>query len=313
MAHEPSPKVSIILLNLNSHADTRECLESLRELDYPNCEVIVFDNGSSDDSAARLQREFPEARFLRSEENLGFTGGNNIGIEEALRRGAHYVLLLNNDTIVDPGFVTHLVRVGESDDRIGVLGPKVFYAAEPDRIWYAGGYIKYGVGVCRHRGLDEVDRPGVFARVEDTEFVTGCAMMIKAQVLRELGGLDPRLFVYWEDTDFCMRARDANYRCVFVPMGKVWHKISRTCGSDSPFTLYLTTRNHLAWVAKHVPFPYKPGALALTLGRKAFKVPLLALKNRGSAAAVSAGIWAFLFGRYGAPRQARRPEAVVPV
>jgi GT2 family glycosyltransferase len=308
MLSQSTPKVSIVLLNLNGYRDTRDCLESLQQVQYPNFDVIVVDNGSSDDSFPRLQKEFPDVKLVRSEENIGFSGGNNLGIESALENGADYVLLLNNDTVVDPNFLSQLVQVGESDPRIGILAPKIFYFSEPKRIWYAGGYVKYMIGACRHLGQDQLDQEGKFSRVEDTEFITGCAMLIKSRLLREIGLLDAKLFIYSEDSDFCMRARNAGNRLVFVPTAMVWHKVSRTCGAASPFTLYLTTRNQLAWVAKHVPFPYKPGALAWTFAKKILKAALLALKNRDSAAAVLAGIWAYLFGVYGPPRD-NRPRA----
>jgi len=303
------PRVSIILLNLNGYADTRECLESLERVQYPNFDVIVVDNGSSDGSGARLETEFPAIHLLRSKENIGFTGGNNLGIERALQQGAAYVLLLNNDTLVDPDFLRELVRAGETNPGIGILGPKIFYASDPQRIWYAGGDVKYGRGSCDHVGKDELDGDGKFSSTEDTDFITGCAMMIKSSVLREIGLLDDRLFIYWEDNDFCMRARRAGHRCVFVPTALVWHKISQTCGLQSAFTLYLSTRNQLAWIAKHVPYPYKPVTLTYTLGRKLVRALLLAFNRRDLAAAVCAGIWDFFFCRYGPPRKAARVPA----
>jgi GT2 family glycosyltransferase len=277
---------------------------------YPNFDVIVVDNGSSDDPSPRLKREFPSIKLLASNENLGFTGGNNLAIEDALRHGAAYVLLLNNDTLVDPPFLTELVQVGESDCGIGILGPKIFYATEPQRIWYAGGKVKYGRGSCDHVGKGEFDQDGKFSRTVDTGFITGCAMMIKSAVLGEIGLLDSKLFFSWEDNDFCMRARNAGYRCVFVPMAHVWHKISQTCGLESPFTLYLSTRNQLTWIAKHVPFPYKPVTLAYALFRKLVRMILLVFKSPDAAAAVWAGIWAFFFRIYGPPPKGARMPAV---
>ncbi len=233
-----------------------------------------------------------------------------MGTEGALRQGADYVLLLNNDTLVDPSFLGELVQVGQTDPQIGILGPKILYASEPERIWYAGGRVKYGA--CHHLGLDELDQDGKFSRVQDTGFISGCAFLVKAKVLREIGLLDPKLFVYHEDTDFCMRARNAGYRCVFVPTARVWHKVSRTCGHESAFTLYLSTRNQLAWVAKHVPFPYKPAALAFTFTKKLLKMTILASRSRTAASAVWAGMWAFLRGAYGPPRKERPERQVVP-
>jgi len=309
MPNDATPKVSVILLNLNGYEDTRDCLDSLQQVQYPNFDVIVVDNGSSDDSSARLEREFPDVKLLGSTENIGFTGGNNLGIEYALSHGAAYVLLLNNDTVVDPSFLTHLAQMGETDPRIGILGPKVFYASEPTRIWYAGGDVRYGRGSCDHVGKDQFDQDGKFSRTQDTAFITGCAMMIRAEVLLEIGLLDSRLFIYWEDNDFCMRARNAGYRCVFVATAHVWHKISRTCGLESSFTLYLSTRNQLIWIAKHVPFPYKPFTLAFTLGRKLVKIIIFTFIRYDSAVPVWAGIRDFVLGVYGPPRkEQRRPE-----
>jgi GT2 family glycosyltransferase len=308
MSLDHEPKVSIILLNLNNYGDTRDCLNSLQKVQYPNFEVVVVDNGSSDDSCVRLQTEFPGVGLIASKENLGFAGGNNLGIESALRRGADYVLLLNNDTFVDLGFLRNLVQVAETDPQIGILAAKIFYASDPRRIWYAGGCVKYLSGLCLHLGLNELDQDGRFSRVADTEFISGCVMMVRSSILREIGLLDERLFIYWEDADFCMRARKAGYRCVFVPMARVWHKISRTCGEQSPFTLQLTTRNHLIWVRKHIPFPYRSIALPLAFARKLMKAAKLIFQNRDSAAAVWAGILDFVFGVYGPPQQ-RRPEA----
>jgi GT2 family glycosyltransferase len=303
MPHEPSPKVSVILLNFNGYQDTRECLDSLRHVQYRNLDVIVVDNGSSDASCTRIQKEFSEITLLVSRENLGFAGGNNLGIEEALRRGAAYVLLLNNDTIVDPHFLTHLVQIGENDSRVGILGPKIFYASEPQRIWFAGGQVKYWSGRCGHLGQDQLEQDDRFSHIEDTGYITGCALFVKSTVFREVGLLDPKLFIYWEDWDFCMRVRKAGYRCVFVPMARVWHKVSRTCGEQSSFTLYLGTRNQLICVAKHIPFPHKPAALAFTFMRKLVKMSLLVLHNRDAASAVWAGILAFALRVYGPPRK----------
>lgn len=301
-----SPRVSIILVNLNAYEDTHDCLASLREVRYPNFEVILVDNGSTDDSLVRFQNEFPHIKTLRSEENLGFAEGNNFGIRQALEGGADYVLLLNNDTVVDPNFLTHLVTTGEADARIGVLGPKIFFFSEPERIWYAGGKVNYVTGSCRHRGDGELDRVGGFSRTIPTPFVTGCALMVKASVIKKVGLLDAGLFVYWEDSDFCSRVQEAGYECMFVPAALVWHKISRTCGRRSPFSLYLSTRNQLTWVARHIPFPYKLVAFPYALGRRAAIMIFLAFSG-GPVNAVWAGVFDFFRGKYGPPPQEWMP------
>lgn len=296
------PKVSVILLNLNSYDDTRDCLLSLRKVLYANFETIVVDNGSSDDSSPRLRREFPEIKLIVNPKNLGFTGGNNLAIEAALKNEAAYIILLNNDTVVDPNFLSRLVAVGETDPRIGILAPKILYATDPQRIWFAGGFVSCRSGLYGHIGQDELDAAGKFSRVQETDWITGCAFFVKASVFREVGLLDARFFIYSEDADFCMRARNAGYKCMFVPDAKIWHKISRTCGAQSPFTLYLGTRNHLIWMAQYVPFPYKITAMAFALLKKLARAALLVFKRPEAAAAVVAGMHAFFFRTYGAPR-----------
>jgi GT2 family glycosyltransferase len=301
------PKVSVLLLNLNGYRDTRDCLESLRQVTYSNFDVRVVDNGSADDSAERLLQEFPDVTFLHSQQNLGFTGGNNLGIEEALRHGADYVLLLNNDTVVDPVFLSLLVEMAETDAKIGVVGPKIYYASDRKRIWYAGGLANYWG--CHHFGLDELEIDERFSRAGETGFISGCAMLVKSRVFAEVGLLDDKLFSYHEDTDFCMRARKAGYRCVFVPAGVVWHKISQTAGQESAFTFYLSTRNQLAWIANHVAFPYRPAVLAYTLTKKLAKMVLVGSRSWRSGAAVWAGLWAFLRGEYGPPPEGCKPKS----
>ena len=303
-----SPKVSVVLLNLNGYEDTRDCLESLRHVQYTNIETIVVDNGSSDDSALRLQKEFPELRLLSSKENLGFAGGSNLGIEDALRRNTDYVLLLNNDTVVDPNFLPYLLEIGETDSRIGILGPKILYADDPQRIWFAGGFVRLRSGAYGHFGLNNLDEDGKFSHVEETGWITGCALLVKTSAFREAGLLDSRLFAYSEDADFCMRVRRAGYKCIFVPRARVWHKIARTSGIQSPFSVYLVTRNQLTWVARHVPFPYKLGALPFTLLKKMVRAALLAFDRPELALAVWAGLRAFLLQKYGPPGEGRLPR-----
>lgn len=302
------PKVFIILLNLNGYQFTRDCLQSLRSINYSNYEVIVVDNGSSDNSGVLIGDQFPEVRLVRSEKNLGFSAGNNLGIEAALKLRADYVLLLNNDTVVDADFLTHLVGAGEGNTQVGILGPKIFYASEPNRIWYAGGYVRSSSGTCGHVGWNEIDDGNRFFCTEETGWVTGCAILVKTRVLQELGPLDPSLFIYCEDIDFCLRARGVGYRCVFVPGAKIWHKVSQTCGLDSSFTLYLGTRNHLTWIKRHIPFPHKATALAFTLMKKMLKANFLLFKNRDLAGAVWSGILAFAFKRYGPPDEKMLPK-----
>ncbi len=149
--------MSIIVLNWNSYDVTRDCLLSLRRLEYSQHEVVLVDNGSVDSSPEKLAQEFPEVRMIRNPTNLGFAGGNNVGIRHALSRGTDYLLLLNNDTVVAPNLLSELVRVSESSPQIGMVNPKIYYAEPADRIWYAGGRYEPWRTFPKHFGLRRRD------------------------------------------------------------------------------------------------------------------------------------------------------------
>jgi GT2 family glycosyltransferase len=216
------PRVSIIILNWNSYDVTRDCLLSLRKLEYSNHEVVVVDNGSIDSSGERLAQELPEIRLIRNEQNLGFAGGNNVGIRNALDRGTDYLLLLNNDTVVTPNFLSDLVRISESDPRIGMANPKIYFSEPPDRIWYAGGSYQPWRTFPQHFGLRRRDQ-GQYDAAGEVSFITGCAALVKVQVVEKIGLLDEIFFLSFEDVDWCQRARKAGFKTVYVPASVAWH------------------------------------------------------------------------------------------
>lgn len=236
------PKVAIIVLNWNNWTDTVECLSSLQQIDYPGYETIVVDNGSTDNSVSAIKLAHPGIEVLETHKNLGFAGGNNEGIGLALRNGADYVLLLNNDTVVDPKFLTRLVDAAESSPDIGIVGPKIYYFKEPKRIWFAGGKINYWSGNTSHIGELEDDE-GQYDEARDTDFITGCTMLIKRKVIDSIGLLNDRLFLYYEDSDFCARAHRHGYRIIFVPSSVIWHKVSSTASKIKDIQFYYGTRN----------------------------------------------------------------------
>jgi GT2 family glycosyltransferase len=183
------PKVSIIVLTWKSYEVTRDCLFSLRKLDYPAFEVVLVDNGSADDSAERLASEFTEIRLIKNERNLGFPGGNNVAIRDAMERKPGYLLLLNNDTVVAPNFLSELVNVAESDDRIGIVNPKILYFEPSDRIWFAGGFYRPWSSFGKVRGVNRRD-VGKYNETREISFVTGCTFLIKTAVVHQFGLLD---------------------------------------------------------------------------------------------------------------------------
>jgi GT2 family glycosyltransferase len=216
------PQVTIIVLNWNGLNDTLDCLESLGQLDYKNYKVLVVDNGSVDGSVPVTRERFPEVTIVENGENLGYAGGNNVGLRYAMAQGADYALLLNNDTVVDPAFLRVLVDEVQAEPAVGIAGPTIYYHERPDIIWSAGGAIDWQRGSTRMVGLDERDEGQFGAEPRPVDFVTGCAMLVRRAVMEQVGLLDERFFAYYEEAEWCVRAARAGYKIVHVPMARMW-------------------------------------------------------------------------------------------
>ena len=246
-----APQVSIIVLNWNNYQDTKECLESLEKITYANYIVIVIDNGSTDKSGERLKKESSQYTFIRNEDNLGFAEGNNVGIRHALRSGADYVLLLNNDTVVDPDFLEPLVTITKADKEIGIVGPMIYFYDEPKVIQSIGARINLWKGSHSIIGIREIDK-GQYNGPVEVDYVSGAALLAKRQIIEDIGFLDPDYFLYSEEVDWCYRAAKAGYKIIGVPKSKIWHKISSsTGGTNSPLSAYYITRNRILFMRKH--------------------------------------------------------------
>jgi hypothetical protein len=241
-------RVTIIILNWNGCHDTLACLQSLAGLDYPAYEVIVIDNGSTDNSVAVIRATFPQVTLVEAGENLGFVGGNNLGLEQACKMGSDYALLLNNDTEVAPAFLRKLVDAAEADPTAGAASPIIYYFDTPKVIWSAGGEVDWRHGHTRLVGMGETDDGQFDGKPRPVGFITGCAFLIKMPVYEQVGGLDPRFFAYYEDNEWCLRIHRAGYRILFVPQAKVWHKISPLVRESSPQVHYYMTRNRLLFL-----------------------------------------------------------------
>lgn len=250
MAEDVTPRVVIVVINWNGGEDTLACLDSLAGVHYPECSVLVVDNASQDGSPERIRACHPEVLLMVSRVNLGFTGGNNLGMKAALQRGADYVLLLNHDTLVSPDFLEEMVAVGEADPSIGVLGPTIYYHARPGVIWSAGGAIDWKRGTTQMIGMNEVDRNQYGMKPRAVDFVTGCAMLVKREALEAAGLLDESFFAYYEEVEWCVRIRRAGYAIVHVPGAKIWHKISPEAREASVAVHYYMTRNRLLFLKK---------------------------------------------------------------
>jgi GT2 family glycosyltransferase len=248
------PRVAVIVLNWNGRSDTIECLHSVMDMRYLNYGTIVVDNGSTDGSTRAVQEVFPSVDLLVNSENLGFAGGNNVGLRHALREHVDYVLLLNNDTVVDPALLDTLIATAETDPRIGIVGPKIYYCDQRDTLWYAGAKEQWLRRIPATIGLDQIDH-GQYDQTGETAFVYGTAMLIRRQVLEEIGELDERFFAYHEDADLCLRARQAGYRCIYDPGGVVWHKVSAATRANPHMQDYLRARGRILFFAKHLQGP----------------------------------------------------------
>lgn len=220
------PKVSIIILNWNGVADTEECLESLKRISYPNYEVIIVDNASSGNDVGILTERYGKyATIIANPKNDGFPEGNNVGIRHALSRDCDYCLLLNNDTIVHPEFLTELVK--HTDDKaIGIAGSKIYNYFEPKRIDSAGGEAWYWLMQLRNKGPEE--DIGQFEEIADRDFIFANSMLIRREVLEKVGLLDPYFFYGIEEYDFCLRVKRSGYRIIYVPTSIIWHKSGRS-------------------------------------------------------------------------------------
>ncbi len=247
---ESAPKVSIVILNWNQKDKTLACLRSLKKISYPCYEVVLVDNGSTDDSVNAVKEEFPEIEIIENKRNLGVAGGRNVGINYVQEKGTDYVLLLDNDTIVDKDFITEMVKVGEEDERVGILTGKIYFYSEPDKIWCAGCSLSLYRRHMRAIGYDEIDR-GQYDEMREVDHVAGCCLMIKKKVIDEIGLLDQNFIEYFtEDTDWCLRAKKKGYKVVYVPRSKIWHHVVRKTSVNERYW-YLQGRNMMWLMRKH--------------------------------------------------------------
>jgi len=243
------PAVITVLLNWNGIADTRECLNSLRAAEYDNNRIIVVDNGSREDEAGALEAEFGSfIEVMRLAENRGFAGGMNAGIQHALGSRPDYVLLLNNDVVVDPAFLSKLVEGAGAQKRLAAANPKAYFYDRPRRIYSTGGEVSIWRGVANQVGRGQEDR-GQFDTVARRDYADGMCMLIPRSSIEKVGLLDEQYFAYWEETDWCWRAREAGLRCYYIPQSRVWHKAARSQAPDARFH-YLYRRNALLFVRK---------------------------------------------------------------
>ncbi len=279
-------KIAIVILNWNNIADTLECIRSVHKLqgvaDY-TLQIVVVDNGSSQ-SINKLKKE-KEITLIHNKKNLGFAGGNNVGIKCALENGADYVMILNNDTVVNEDLVVQLIKVADLHKDAGILSPKIYFAPgfefhkdryEKDEqgkvIWYAGGIMDWDNVLGSNRGVDEVDI-GRYNKIEETDFATGACILIKRQVLEGVGFFDEKYFMYLEDADLALRAKKAGWKVLYVPNSHLWHKVAGSSGIGSNLNDYFITRNRMLFGLRYASIRakfalFRESAKLLLFGRE---------------------------------------------
>ncbi len=241
--------VFTVILNTNRRDDTLACLAALHHSTYKRHTIIVLDNASTDGSVEAIKAEFPRVELIHLKENKGYAGNNNVGIAAAIAQGADWVYVLNEDTIQAPDCLEHLVAVGESDPTIGIVGPMVYHADNPDVIQSAGGWIDHH-WQAGHKGQNDPDK-GQFAEPHAVAWVSGCAIMVRREVIEQLGMLDEHFFYYWEETEWCVRTKRAGWKIMHVPQARLWHKGVQIDYRPGPNVAYYNTRNYLMMLRKH--------------------------------------------------------------
>ncbi len=243
--NEKFPLVSIIILSWNNQKLLQNCLKSVYDTNYPNYEIIVVDNGSSDNSPKIVRANYPDVILIENKQNLGFSEGNNRGIRRA--RGT-YIVLLNQDTEVDPNWLKNLITVMINDKQIGIVGCKLYFS-QSRRIQHAGGSIGRHAQ-AKHIGYGQVDT-GQYDEIIYPDYVTGAAFMIRRAVLNKIGLLDPIYFMYYEDFDMCYQAKKLGYKVAYVPNSVAYHYESGSWEFRSKQQFYMVHRNRVRFVIKN--------------------------------------------------------------
>lgn len=265
-------KVFVVVLSFNTSPETHDFLASMENIKKQNYEltIIIVDNGSKEPFAFKPSEKKDYIQLIRSDENKGFTGGNNIGMQYALDNGADYVMIINNDTYVDKNLIVNLLQEIDKDEKIGVTSPKIYFAKNHEYhkdwykkedlgkvFWYAGGFTDWANVMSVHQGVDEVDH-GQYDKIEPITFASGCCMFFKREVLEKVGLFDDTFFLYFEDADLNERIQRAGYKIMYVPTAVLWHiNAGSTGGSGSNLQDYFQTRNRMIFGMRYAPLRSK--------------------------------------------------------
>ena len=227
--------IKFLILNWNGKHLLKPCLDSVTALDSPNYSVMVIDNGSVDNSVKMVNKNFPNVDILELKNNYGFAGGYNRCFTRFKDEYSGFILLLNNDTVVDPDILNSFIQAKEKYGDNNLYGGKIFYQNNPELIWYAGGKVNIKWGHISHRGIRKQDSPE-FSIPCETDYITGCCLFTSMKVINKLNGFDERFNMYGEDVDLCLRAKEEGIQCYYWPEAKLWHHVSASLGGA--FTIH---------------------------------------------------------------------------
>lgn len=250
------PKVAIVILNWNGVKYLRQFLPSVLSSTWPNLEIVLADNGSSDDSLAYVKGHFPSVRVIQNDKNYGFTGGYNKALEQV---EADYLILLNSDVEVSDGWIEPVISLMESDPMIAAAAPKIRAFAEKDHFEHAGaagGFIDhYGYPFCQGRIFYEIETDqGQYNQSKEVFWATGAALFVKKRCWVESGGFDDRFFAHMEEIDLCWRLKNMGYKVMYSAESEVFHVGGGTLNVENPFKTFLNFRNNLLLIKNNLPF-----------------------------------------------------------
>lgn len=239
-------KVVVVILNYKVADLVVRCVKSIQKSDYKNISTIVVDNNSEDGLEEKI-KEFKDTEFIQTGKNLGYSGGNNVGIKKALNGGADYIFILNPDTTITKDTIDILLTRSEQYGA-DIVGPKIYFEASK-KIWFAGGIFDESNVLGSHKGVDELDK-GQCDTDEEVDFISGAALFVKSSVFKRIGYFDEDYFLYYEDSDFCFRAKKAGFKVMYIYKAIVYHGNAKSTGLGSPLQDYYITRNRLLFAAK---------------------------------------------------------------
>ncbi len=288
-----APKVIAVVLNYRRPQETLECINSLKKLDYTNIEIVIVDNASADDSVVKIRTAHPDVSVIVTEHNQGYAGGMNNGFRFALQKNPAYILAINSDTLIERQALQTLVEVLTAESSAAAATGTIYYQGEQEQVWYRGGKLNYyRAGGFQQHGAFHVE--SLLPR--SVTFISGCAFLIKAPILQEIGLFDERFFMYFEDAELCMRVLRRKYKLLYIPRARFYHQV--TSDALTAFRCYFSVRNRLLFLSL-VSNPVKKiiGLFYLT-GVFSIKYIRWRIQNQAFATALSWGVEDFLLRRW---------------